>query len=69
MKAPRKVLDRQFVLALNGQDSEVDVFIFFLAEKLGKTVGELADMSQHEYMSWISYFKAKNQGSTMKEVS
>jgi hypothetical protein len=48
------------MLGLNGRDSEVDVFAFHLALRLGKTVGELDDMPNAEYVAWQSYFTAKH---------
>lgn len=48
------------MFALHGRPSDVDVFQFFLAEKLGKTVGELQEMPASEYVQWAAYYKAKN---------
>lgn len=52
-------------LASVGQDSDVEVFRFFLAEKLGKTLDELDDMPCDEYTAWTSYFKVKQQQETL----
>lgn len=46
---------------MHGRDGEVDVFLFHLALKLGRTVGELLDTLSHaEYSAWRSYFTAKH---------
>lgn len=39
----------------------VDLFAFFLAEKLGKTLADLDDMPAIEYARWQSYYKVKQQ--------
>jgi hypothetical protein len=44
-----------------GQETDVDMFAFYLAERLGKTLGELDDMPMSEYMAWSSYHKVKTQ--------
>jgi hypothetical protein len=46
-------------LALHGQESDVDGFAFFLAEKLRRTVSELGAMSYREYQSWGSYYRVR----------
>lgn len=48
------------MLSLHGKSAEVDGFQFFLAEKLGKTVGELQDMEYAEYTQWAAYYEAKH---------
>lgn len=45
--------------ALAGAESETDAFAFILAEKLGKTVGELDSMSHMEYVRWQAYVEAR----------
>ncbi len=42
-----------------GQD--VDVFAYFLADRLGRTVGELDDMPAAEYAGWVSFHRVRNQ--------
>ena len=44
-----------------GQPSDVDLFAFFLADRLGKTLGELDDMPHSEYVAWSAYHKVKQQ--------
>jgi hypothetical protein len=44
-----------------GQPSEVDVFEFYLADRLGKTLDEIRDMPHAEYVAWVSYHKVKQQ--------
>ena len=44
-----------------GEDSEVELFTFYLADRLGKTIGELDDMPHAEYVAWASYHKVKQQ--------
>lgn len=39
----------------------VDVFAYFLADKLGKTLAELDDMPCAEYAGWKSFHKVRNQ--------
>lgn len=48
------------MLALNGRESDVDAFAFFLAEKLGKTLAEIEDMYHAEYVAWQAYVKVNN---------
>jgi hypothetical protein len=48
-------------LATVGQDSDTDMFAFFLADRLGKTLAELDDMPASEYIAWSSYHKVKAQ--------
>lgn len=52
--------ERAMMFALHGRPSEVDVFAFHLAEKLGKTVEEIDRMSAVEYLRWQAYYTAKN---------
>lgn len=47
------------MLGMNNRDGGVDVFQFQLAEKLGKTVGELQSMPHDEYVAWFSYYTVK----------
>lgn len=47
------------MLAMHGRESTTDAFLFFLAEKLGKTVAELGEMSHAEYVDWVAYWEAK----------
>lgn len=44
-----------------GHDSDVDMFAFFLAEKLGKTLADLDAMPYSEYVAWSSYHKVRAQ--------
>jgi hypothetical protein len=44
-----------------GQRSDVDMFAFYLADRLGKTLAELDDMPCSEYTAWSSYHKVKTQ--------
>lgn len=44
-----------------GEESDVDIFSFYLADRLGKTLGELDDMPHDEYVRWSSYHKVKQQ--------
>lgn len=38
-----------------------DPFLYFLADRLGKTVGELADMPAAEYARWKAFHQVRNQ--------
>lgn len=40
---------------------EVDLFAYFLADKLGKTLAEIGDMPHREYVGWRSFHKVKQQ--------
>lgn len=44
-----------------GQPSEVDVFAFYLCEKLGRTLADLENMTHAEYAAWSAYYKVKRQ--------
>ena len=48
-------------LASVGEESDVDMFAFFLADRLGKTLGEVQDMPYAEYLAWSSFHKVKQQ--------
>lgn len=48
-------------MASVGEPSAVDVFAFFLADRLGKTLGELDEMPAAEYVAWSSFHKVKAQ--------
>lgn len=37
-------------------EDEMDVFPFMLAEALGKTLAELGQMSNHEYLRWRAFY-------------
>lgn len=39
----------------------VDVFAYFLADRLGKTLGELDDMPVAEFVGWQSFHRVKAQ--------
>lgn len=47
------------VQAMHGNGEAVDVFEYYLAERLGRTLTELGDMPNPEYLGWAAYFKAK----------
>lgn len=55
-------------MGLNGRQSDVDVFRFILAEKLGRTVAEIDEMSHAEYVGWIAFHEARNASENMREV-
>ena len=40
---------------------EVSAFDYYLADRLGRTVAELADMPHTEYLGWQSYHKVRQQ--------
>lgn len=40
---------------------EPDVFAYFLADRLGRTVAELDDMDHREYLGWQSFHKVRHQ--------
>lgn len=39
----------------------IDVFAYFLADRLGKTLAELDDMPHAEYVGWQSFHRVRNQ--------
>lgn len=39
----------------------VDVFGYYLADRLGKTLSELDDMPASEYAGWRAFHKVRNQ--------
>lgn len=43
------------------EHGDADEFEFFLAEKLGRTVDELGDMPNTEYVKWFVYYGRKAQ--------
>ncbi len=53
--------DRQMFLAMHGQPSEIEGFLFVLAEKLGKSVAEVMQFPALEIMQWRSYYTVKHQ--------
>lgn len=50
--------ERAMMLALMGQPSDVDSFLYVLGEKLHKTVTELRMLPHQEILEWAAYFKA-----------
>jgi hypothetical protein len=40
---------------------EPDVFAYFLADRLGRTLAELEEMPHAEYLGWQSYHKVRQQ--------
>lgn len=44
-----------------GEESDVDLFSFYLADRLGKTLAELEQIPHAEYMAWSSFHKVKQQ--------
>ena len=44
-------------------------FEMFLAEKLHKTLGEIGDMPNEEYIRWYVWFARKQQMRESREVS
>lgn len=49
------------VMASVGEESEMDLFGFFLADRLGKTMTELGEMPHSEYVAWSAYHKVRAQ--------
>lgn len=47
----------------------VDVFAYFLADRLGKTLGELDDMPVAEFVGWQSFHRVKNQQEELSALS
>jgi hypothetical protein len=43
------------------ENGDADEFAFFLAQKLGRTVEELDEMPNDEYVQWIVYYGRKAQ--------
>lgn len=57
------------MLGLLQQPSELDVFSYFLATQLGRSVGEIDAMPHAEYVNWKSYYIAKHAIENQKQVS
>lgn len=53
--------DRAVFLANAGQESDADIFLMYLADRLGKTLAELDEMPHAEYVAWSSYHKVRRQ--------
>lgn len=47
------------MLAFNDRPSDVDLFEFFLAEKLGLALQAIRGMPHVEYLQWASYYRVK----------
>lgn len=56
------------MLSLNGRESDVDGFAFFLGEKLGKSVTEILDLPHDEYVAWQAYYKSMAAMSNQRKV-
>lgn len=58
-------------LALHGQDTEetkgTDPFLFFLAEKLHKSVTEIRGLPALEIKQWAAYYKVKRARDELAE--
>lgn len=52
--------ERALLLAMNGRESEMDHFPFFLARELGKSLGEIGEMPHSELVQWRAYYTAKH---------
>ncbi len=48
------------MLGLNGRATDVDMFSYFLAEKLHMTVEEVEQMTHSEYVNWSAYYTVKH---------
>lgn len=48
-------------MALAGRPSTANPFFFFLAEKLGKSVGEIRNLPAQELIEWGAYYAARGQ--------
>lgn len=44
-----------------GQESDVDLFSFFLADRLKMSLAQIEDMPHSEYLAWSSFHKVKQQ--------
>lgn len=60
-RVPSFASDRAMFFASVGKGSEVDLFAYFLADQLKKTVTELGDMPHSEYVGWKSFHVIKRQ--------
>lgn len=56
------------VFALNGKESDIEVFDYILAEKLHCHVADLERMSFVEYSRWHAYCTARGMDATMRKV-
>lgn len=62
-RAPSFASDRAMFFASVGKEGGegVDLFAYFLADKLGKTLAEIDEMPHAEYAGWKSFHKVKQQ--------
>ena len=44
-----------------GEETDVDLFAFYLADRLKKTLHEIEQMPHAEYVAWSSFHKVKQQ--------
>jgi len=57
------------MLGLHGLPSGVDVFPYQLAERLGKTIGEIEAMPNQELVNWMAYYTAKTAIESVRRPS
>lgn len=48
------------ILGLHKRESEEDVFLFYLASQLGKSLSEVEEMPYSEITRWRAYYTAKS---------
>lgn len=56
------------VLAMNGRPSEANLFLFRLAEKLGKSLAEVRAFPALELVQWAAYFAAQGQRDELQRM-
>lgn len=66
LKRPSFASDRAFFFASIGKPNPAggdvpDVFAYFLADRLGRTVAEVEAMDERELRGWVSYHKVRQQ--------
>lgn len=55
-----------FFASVNKPGGEnVEMFSYFLADRLGKTLAELDAMPHAEYVGWVSFHRVKNQATEL----
>lgn len=53
---------------MNGRESDLDHFPFFLARELGQTLEEIGNTPQADIVAWRAYYTAKHAMENRKVV-
>lgn len=58
-----------FFASVGRGDGHVDPFLFLLAEKLGRTLSELGDLTTYEVAQWRAFHKVRRQQEELSMLS